>query len=385
MLRGWKMFCSSRVSRWRMDFVLLGLFSALVVFRNSSGLNYGELHIGLSERVPVTGLRVYCTTADGRLQAFSAREENPRYFSQILCTGAIQSLHISVPANVVLSAEDIEVRFGENWGRPSRRLQFNLAETRPVVADAGPRQVFEVIPQRVRQSWFARPGSCNWQGDFWLLIVPLVQSAVIVGIGLLLRRLWALNAASALPMMHTWGTRKFSFRSLGFVSWGFSAVRVFLLLLMSWQILTLAPGFLFVRWGDQFVAAVLMLCVLCGVLGLYVRFILTRSSDLQRLWVCAALVAIVFIVKLSFCLSFDGVQQGDYEKYYRYGMAIASGRWDLIGDSGVLTRGIFLERSAVFTAPLIWLFGPSLTGRCIHRLSSQRGLLVRRPPGFSGW
>ncbi|MEY3226734.1 MAG: hypothetical protein RLZZ536_1353 [Planctomycetota bacterium] len=359
-----------------MDFVLLGLFSALVVFRNSSGLNYGELHIGLSERVPVTGLRVYCTTADGRLQAFSAREENPRYFSQILCTGAIQSLHISVPANVVLSAEDIEVRFGENWGRPSRRLQFNLAETRPVVADAGPRQVFEVIPQRVRQSWFARPGSCNWQGDFWLLIVPLVQSAVIVGIGLLLRRLWALNAASALPMMHTWGTRKFSFRSLGFVSWGFSAVRVFLLLLMSWQILTLAPGFLFVRWGDQFVAAVLMLCVLCGVLGLYVRFILTRSSDLQRLWVCAALVAIVFIVKLSFCLSFDGVQQGDYEKYYRYGMAIASGRWDLIGDSGVLTRGIFLERSAVFTAPLIWLFGPSLTGLELSLLVMEFGTVV---------
>ncbi|MFN9285879.1 MAG: hypothetical protein ACK5YX_19435 [Planctomyces sp.] len=359
-----------------MDFVLLGLFSALVVFRNSSGLNYGELHIGLSERVPVTGLRVYCTTADGRLQAFSAREENPRYFSQILCTGAIQSLHISVPANVVLSAEDIEVRFGENWGRPSRRLQFNLAETRPVVADAGPRQVFEVIPQRVRQSWFARPGSCNWQGDFWLLIVPLVQSAVIVGIGLLLRRLWALNAASALPMMHTWGTRKFSFRSLGFVSWGFSAVRVFLLLLMSWQILTLAPGFLFVRWGDQFVAAVLMLCVLCGVLGLYVRFILTRSSDRQRLWSCAALMAIVFIVKLSFCLSFDGVQQGDYEKYHRYGMAIASGRWDLIGDSGVLTRGIFLERSAVFTAPLIWLLGPSLTGLELSLLVMEFGTVV---------
>ncbi|MFO0535059.1 MAG: hypothetical protein ACK524_10250, partial [Planctomyces sp.] len=283
---------------------------------------------------------------------------------------------MSVPAAVVLSAEDIEVRFGENWGRPSRRLQFNLAETRPVAADAGPRQVFEVIPQRVRQSWFAQPGSCNWQGDFWLLIVPLVQSAVIVGIGLLLRRLWAMNTAPAVQAMHTWGTREFSFRSLGFVSWGFSAVRMFLLLLMSWQILTLAPGFLFVRWGDQFVAAVLMLCVLCGVLGLYVRFILTRSSDLQRLWVCAALVAIVFIVKLSFCLSFDGVQQGDYEKYYRYGMAIASGRWDLIGDSGVLTRGIFLERSAVFTAPLIWLFGPSLTGLELSLLVMEFGTVV---------
>ncbi|MFN9825369.1 MAG: hypothetical protein ACK58J_14570, partial [Planctomyces sp.] len=88
-----------------------------------------------------------------------------------------------------------------------------------------------------------------------------------------------MNTAPAVQAMHTWGTREFSFRSLGFVSWGFSAVRMFLLLLMSWQILTLAPGFLFVRWGDQFVAAVLMLCVLCGVLGLYVRLILTRSSD----------------------------------------------------------------------------------------------------------
>jgi hypothetical protein len=166
------------------------------------------------------------------------------------------------------------------------------------------------------------------------------------------------------------------FASLPVVGWCFAVVRVFVLVVMFWQVWALASGFLFVRWGEQFVGCVVFLGVFSGIVGLYVRAIRSRASDVRRLLVCGLLISAVFCCKLYFCLRFDGVQQGDYEKYYRYGLAIASGRWDLIGDAGVLTRSIFLERAAVFTAPLIWVFGPSLTALELSLLAMEFGTVV---------
>lgn len=355
------MFLSGMLQRWSQLFFFLLIVLVFLVLRLWLGMNYGELHLGFSERTPVAGLQVHCVTVDGQLLPLRVREENPRRFSQILCSGAARALRVSVPATLALSMDDVEVRFGEHWGSPSRRLSFKLAETRPIGAKGLQRQVFEVIPEGVGQNFFSRPGSCNWQGDFWLFAVPLLQALAAVGVFKVLRRLNSL-AGLALPGSSAWGRQPIRFASLGVAGWSFEILRVFLVGLMICQVQALAAGFLLIRWGDQFVGAVVVLLVFCGVVGMYVRFILSPTTDRQRLWACAALMAIVFIVKLSFCLSFDGVQQGDYEKYYGYGMAIASGRWDLIGDSGVLTRGVFLERSFVFTAPLIWLLGPSLTG-----------------------
>lgn len=369
------MFLSGMLQRWSQLFFFPLIVLVFLVLRLWLGLNYGELHLGFSERTPVAGLQVHCVTVDGQLLPLRVREENPRRFSQILCSGAARALRVSVPATLDLSMDDVEVRFGEHWGSPSRRLSFKLAETRPIGAKGLQRQVFDVIPQGVGQNFFSRPGNCNWQGDFWLFAVPLLQALAAVGVFKVLRRLNSL-AGLALPGSSVWGRQPIRFAALGVAGWSFEILRVFLVGLMICQVQALAAGFLFIRWGDQFVGAVVVLLVFCGVIGLYVRYILSRTTDRHRLWACAALTTSVFMVKLSFCLSFDGVQQGDYEKYYRYGAAIASGRWDLIADAGVFTRVFFLERSAVFTAPLIWLFGPSLTGLEVSLLCMEFGTVA---------
>lgn len=365
------------LTRWRIcsaSFVFV--FIMTLACRYGLDLNFGELHLGFTANVDSRGITVSCRTPDGRVVPLTKREENSSLFSPLACPGPIQALRVSFPATMDLRATDMELRFGEGWGTSSRRLEFVVADLGLSHGNLGLTRIREVVPTSDVSGFFERAGGCNWQGDFWLFAVPLLHAMAAVSFPSVLLRIGRMAALAGLSGASAWGRQQIQFGSLGVAGWCIVVMRVFLLALIIWQGLALAPGFLFVRWGDQFVAAVLMLCVLCGVLGLYVRLILTRSSDRQRLWSCAALMAIVFIVKLSFCLSFDGVQQGDYEKYYRYGMAIASGRWDLIGDSGVLTRGIFLERSAVFTAPLIWLLGPSLTGLELSLLVMEFGTVV---------
>ncbi|MFM7863661.1 MAG: hypothetical protein ACKPHU_05570, partial [Planctomycetaceae bacterium] len=83
----------------------------------------------------------------------------------------------------------------------------------------------------------------------------------------------------------------------------------------------------------------------------------------RQIWQRVCVVAVAFsLLKFVFCWCFDATQSGDYDKYFRYGVAMATGDWGLIGDASVLTRSIFLERAYVFTRPLMLLVGTSLTG-----------------------
>lgn len=366
-----------RLSEWRFQIVcFVGTFFFGVACRYGLGLNFGELHLGVSERVQPQGISVSSRGLDGRVTPLQVREENSRRFSQFVCPGPIRSLLIYVPGTGEIQADDMEVRFGENWGRPSRRLPVTVSALASENGGDKPVRMYEVVPKTDVSGIFAAAGSCNWQGDFWLFAVPLLQATLLVGLLTVLRRLWVVSAVETFPLPSAWGGQMIQFASLPVVGLCFAVVRVFVLVVMFWQIWALASGFLFVRWGEQFVGCAVLLGVFSGSVGLYVRAIRSRSTDVHRLLVCGLLISAVFCCKLYFCLRFDGVQQGDYEKYYRYGLAIASGRWDLIGDAGVLTRSIFLERATVFTAPLIWVFGPSLTALELSLLAMEFGTVV---------
>lgn len=294
-------------SRWRIYFVCFwGTFLLGAACRYGSDLNFGELHLGLSDLGATDGVRVSCKTLAGQLLPLQVREENSQQFSIVSCPGPLRSLLLYVPAAVDRGKPDIEVRFGEQWGAPSRRVAFDIVDRGVDSRPTGATRVWEVLPANGVSCHLAPIGSCNWQGDFWLISVPLLQAVLAVSILFLLRRLCSLAASANWPQPAGWGSQLIRIESGSLFVWGIAIVRVFLLLMMLWQMFTLAQGFLFVRWGNQFAGFVLMICALAVITGAYVSLIRNAGSDWQRLLTCALLMTAVFVVKAWFCLSFDG-------------------------------------------------------------------------------
>ena len=338
-------------------------FATLLMLRVRLELNYGELHLGIPATVQTQGVEVFAKHLNGQLVPLVRREEDARLFSQLACSGPCSSLVITVPDSANFVPTDLEVRFGEHWGAPSIALPFSTEKTSDVAIRGGiPMKTWELTPRTVSSNytWGVR-SACNWQGDIWLFVVPLLQVLLGFSVAKFFGKVgWQYFFAGRGEVLVVPPTGV-DLESLPLTGWLFSCVRYFFLLLISGQVWALLPGFVFVRWGNQFLALVVVVLGFGGLSHVYVRAVLRTADDSVRWKLAAFLLLFVVVVKLWFCWRFDAVQRGDYERYYRYGVAMATGDWGLIGDRAVLTRVAFLERSLVFTAPLISLFGKSLT------------------------
>ncbi len=358
------MFSKPSVTRWYCRAVLLLLFCLGLWYRAVSGLNYGELHLAIDAKVADSVSAVFARLPDGRLSALQRREESPWIFSQFYCPGACVGLVVEHTGPPPIAPVNMEVRFGEHWGLPSTRLPFILPADSVVLTGRSPGAAsFQLVPQNSSFNFLcSQPFACNWQGDVWLVAVPALQC---LWFWLICRVAGAFLRCSLVAAPGDLDERPDTLVKLEFLpvlGWGVSALRLFIILVLVHQIWCLLPGFLEIRWGIQLLLAV---CVLFGLVIsviLYLRWISCALTD-RQVWRRVLTVAVVFFaVKSVFCWCFDATQSGDYDRYFRYGRAMATGDWGLIGDASVLTRSIFLERACVFTRPLMMLVGTSLTG-----------------------
>jgi hypothetical protein len=111
-------------------------------------------------------------------------ERYPNRWIQSPSVNGVVRVLVECPGEQRISGESVEVRSGSSWG--IARVVRQLRETNA-----------EVLPAGVRDRWtcleFSPPvtsliplaqGTINWQGDLWLLLVPVVQVLTLGGAGL---------------------------------------------------------------------------------------------------------------------------------------------------------------------------------------------------------
>ncbi|MFN9235199.1 MAG: hypothetical protein ACK6D4_11205, partial [Planctomyces sp.] len=191
----------------------------------------------------------------------------------------------------------------------------------------------------------------NWQGDFWLLLVPLLQALLFCRLLSLMRGVIGGSFAVGEPVWTLTGRWWIS------VSVGLLLLSVLLLVLH--QVVLVISRVVAVRSGLE--AAVGSLCGLAILQGVWLCFRTVghrgTAGGLRAFLCVIMLIAVVRVVWIS---KVDSYQSTDYARYLEIGQQIYDGRWDLLAIRGETLTPLYIRRSLIVTLPAICLFGKGL-------------------------
>ncbi len=354
-------FAALRSRWWTFAFVLLLFLTFVAAFqhRRTQELNYGQLHARLPAEWTSQVVGVFVRLPDNSLRSLQPREEDRTVYSMLNTVTPAKSIVVCGKTGFQPGDVRPEIRCGENWVAPYQRPAIPSPAGKLRTNQQQDQQGlvwFEFVPEPYSsQSRLTTDGVVNWQGDYWMIVVPLLQCLML---GLLLTgvcRLLVSGGACGLDARKTYSELNLSQTPLFGLCSGI--VRCMLLILILQQLFEFWPWLRDVRWGNQLLAACVGLALLLGMIRVYLGAILSSGTDQRRLVLAGVFLLVSLVLKLIWVWNIDSVQTGDYEKYWRYGKAMAVNDWDKIGDANWPTRAIYLQRARTFVTPIVQLFG----------------------------
>ena len=343
--------------------VLLCLVTAtMLLLRIREQTNYGQVHVRVSGDSSSAVASILAVGPGGSLTKLVRRDDDAAIFSQFGATGPVHRIHVVTRPGVTQQTVVEEIRVGENWCTPSWQVpivegpiivplpaELQQAELRPAIT--------EYVPGRFSSLNFLDVHrAINWQGDFWLLLTPCVEAAVMIVVPwllyCLLRPIIVRSLGTSIPEQDL--QRLNSGRGLaGLVSRGvLYLVMVFVIILVIHQLYWQIPDFHRIRWGNQFLVSFLLLLVLGCAVRAYCSRITRLVDDRARIRTAGLLLLGVGLIKLLWISGVDTAQTGDYQKYADYGIQMASDDWNSFSDREHTGFLIFLRRAFVWTYPL---------------------------------
>lgn len=347
-------------------FILSGLLclvaATMLLLRIREQANYGQVHVRVSGDSSSAVASILAAGPDGSLSKLVRRDDDATIFSQFGATGPVHRIHVVTRPGVTQQPVVEEIRVGENWCAPSWQLpivkgpifvplpaELQKSDLRPAIT--------EYVPGRFSTlSFLDSHRAINWQGDFWLLLTPCIEAAVMIVVPWFLYRLLHLfivrSMRTSIPEQDL--KRLHSGRWLaGLVSRAvLYVVVVFVAILVIHQLYWQIPDFHRIRWGNQFLVSILLLLVLGCAVWAYCCRITRLSDDRARIRTAGLLLLGVGLIKLLWISSVDTAQTGDYQKYADYGMQMAFGDWTSFSDREHTGFPVFLRRAFVWTYPL---------------------------------
>lgn len=359
--------------------VVATFFAAFLGFRLLQQLNYLPIHICIPPDVAARKPVLTAFSSDGRQQELTPRQENPTVYSMLDRVIPVERVLVSVPDGTILSAESVRVFLGSGWPPPVAQLRYPVLTDHDKLKHSSPQQAAGHIKSWLTAQPFAasglpaQPPSLNWQGDLWLLLVPLLQS-IVSFLLLKLTRIFAVSAKLWISTCNVYEPN--STRIHRVLTWSGRLVTLTLALLILCQIQFQVRSFLLVRDGFQFF---ITLCILAAVLFLgkrWITFLCRIEKTSIRTLATSLLIGTIFLAKLFWVATVNTSQTDDYGRYFRYGGKMAAGNWtDLALEQTPLLK-IFVERSAVYTWPVASLFGQGTSPLAITNVILQTSTAV---------
>lgn len=330
--------------------------------RYTGNYNYSQLHLQVSPGLDQPGTQVLFRNLQGLYRVTTRNEENKRIFSMLASVEPITGFRIITSPGTQPLPQELTLRIGTSWAAPNTTQPIESVQSGAAPAasehDAQPLQTttdFTCAPQ-VFSRLPGLPAAINWQGDGWLFLVPLLQATLCAGLSYLVILLLRLN----LPTRPGTLSAEQMKPQPAWLTIAALAVKLPLCLLLLQLLLAPVRDFWFVRSGLQFAVSVILGTLLFGCGWLYVRAVRAAASDRRRVSLAAAALLLLLCAKLVWVLAIDTSLTGDYEKYRRYGIALATGQSDLIGDKHWSTRYVYLQRAAFTTTPIALLCGTGI-------------------------
>lgn len=343
--------------------VLLCLVTAtMLLLRIREQTNYGQVHVRVSGDSSSAVASILAVGPAGSLTKLVRRDDDAAIFSQFGATGPVHRIHVVTRPGVTQQPLVEEIRVGENWCTPSWQVpivegpiivplpvELQQGEFRPAIT--------EYVPGRFSSLNFLDVHEAiNWQGDFWLLLTPCVEAAVMIVVPwflyCLLRPIIVRSLGTSIPEQDLQLLNSGPGLA-GLVSRGvLYLVMVFVAILVIHQLYWQIPDFRRIRWGNQFLVSTLLLLALGWAIRAYCCRMTRLVDDRARIRTAGLLLLGVGLIKLLWISSVDTVQTGDYQKYADYGMQMASGDWNSFSDREHTGFPIFLRRAFVWTYPL---------------------------------
>ena len=351
-----------RSSRWRIwpgRALFLLVFTVLLTVRLWFGLNYASVYVQTSSsQAGSAGLRVYAWMPQRSfLRELDRVPEVPQVWMLQSHVDACESVLVVCPAGEDASVGTLRVVCGDSWTGPVRVVSTAVSAVRsqnePLVKSLTPDNRSSVYELPVRRWASLIPGvrGFNWQGDFWLLLVPLLQSLLFCRlfslIGGLIGRSSAIGGAEWLPAGNRW---------IGVCA---SLLRLSVLLLVLHQVTLVICRLAAVRSGLE--AAVAALCGLAILQSLWFCFrTVAGSGTAGGHRVFLRVITVIAVVRLVWISAVDSYQSTDYARYLEIGEQVYDGRWDLLATREEILTTLYIRRALIVTFPAIWLFGKGL-------------------------
>jgi len=339
------------------------LFAAFLCSRLIQQLNYLPIHVCVPQEVAATQPVLTAVSSDGRRQQLTQRQENLTVFSMLDGTIPVQRIQVSLPEGTVLTADGVRIVLGSGWPPPVALLR-NPALTvhENLNHSSAPQAAIQSETWLTAQPFAVsklpgQPDAINWQGDLWLLLVPLLQSFVC----LLLLKMSSTFVQSALAWLsrcNEYATDATCFQRAR--TWCSKLTTLALALLILCQIQFQVRSFLNVRDGLQFFIALCISAALLYSFKWWAAFLRRREQTSSRVLTTSLLIGTIFLAKLFWVTSVTTAQTDDYAKYFRYGGHMASGNWDDLAREQTPLLRLFVERAAVYTLPVASLFGQGM-------------------------
>ena len=329
-------------------------FCVCLQIRCSRDLNLSHLHVQVPIHAVSPKTAVLARSASGELSRLYPRDEDPRIYSMRDQVVPVRTFVIITPRSTSISLDSITVRAGMSWLPPSTQLLTTQhpetdSETLNVKLppDVHVACEFTTTPLAAVRLPGISP-AINWQGDLWLITVPALQTLVVF-----LLAYWIKQAFQYVRMMTPACNSQGS--PLNFAA---CCLKLTAVTLIMQQLSLLILDFLHVRDGLQFTLslALIALAILSG--REWLKWISPPPEKHPRFTRAALTIAAIYAVKTIWVMNIETTQIGDYEKYFRYGKAIACDNWNLIQDEHWPTRILYLQRASVYTNLIARLISP---------------------------
>lgn len=356
----------SRLPRILVAATFLVCFPLALWSRISGDFNYNQLHLRIPPELDLPQTQVLFRNLQGQLRSATRNEENSRVFSLLGKVEPITELRVISASNTPPTPQTLLLKAGTSWSPPSTRLPL-VQEAEPIsIASQNAHNGVPAEESEISTGFTCDPGifsrlpgipaAINWQGDRWLLMVPFLQAVICSWLTHVICLLLQLNLparpgmlpAAQLKPQPTW---------IAVVA---MAIKLFVCLLILQQLFVPLRDFWFVRSGVQFAVAIFLIAIIFGSGWLYVRAVRAAASDRRRIILATVALLTLLALKLAWVLAIDSSLTGDYEKYRRYGIALATGKTELIGDQYWATRYIYLQRALFTSAPVAAIFGTGI-------------------------
>jgi hypothetical protein len=337
------------------------LFCSLLVNRYRTGANYLAVHVNVEslDKRAESDCRVFVYSPFGTSRELAGDATN-RGLHRSPFSSPVSGVVVVVPTGVDRSSLDFEVRCGESWISPSRTTV--IVDTELASVDALPEGVSGygvrlAVKQYGRSLLPTAAKTVNWQGDSLLLMVPALQTLLLLGAILtflfFLRRLAHGKSVEGDRPEAT----LFCFQS--------SPVVVRFLLGFCWisgvavvghHALLQCPR---LTWaGDAVQLLVSVICIL-SVMGssAFLAYWSQRTNNDRSIDRAAIAVIVVIIgLKVVWLLAVDTFQLGDYGVYWNNAVSMAKGEWSSLSSSQPL-QSTMTTRAFPYFFPLASLLG----------------------------